>query len=452
MKVLLIAYHFPPAPAVGSLRAVKVARALRDRGHQVIVITARRPQDASTFRTQEEGIVVRTVKPLPGLRDIYNWFRKSKASGTAGNPASPTGKKWTAPAPGWKRFLLSLMWFPDDRHGFVIPALLVSLTQIVKGVNVVYTTVPPFSTYLVGLGLRLLTWRRWVIEVRDPWTPGTWKPHNTRTRVSDVIEAWLERRCFRTSSLIVCVSEGIASMCKASLPEGQHSKVVVVRNGIDKLSPPRRASEVSDQLVRIVYVGTVYYHRDPRPFLKAIANVRNEIGRPLSVEFVGDCRWFHDVSIEAEVQTLGIANIVTFRDWLPQVECQKIIENADILLLLAQNQPSQIPNKLYDYMGMRVPIIAFADSDGESARMLNSIGGHLVISSSDEEDVRRGVIAALQHVGKPNGQQAEATLRDWTSKSQMERLVRVLEGVGTSGKSTDPTGPATERSPEYSDS
>src|SRR5262245_29585940 len=39
-SVVLIAYHFPPDPAVGSLRAAKVARAFRDAGHRVDVVTA----------------------------------------------------------------------------------------------------------------------------------------------------------------------------------------------------------------------------------------------------------------------------------------------------------------------------------------------------------------------------------------------------------------------------
>ena len=40
MKVLLIAYHFPPDPAVGALRPGRIARVLADRGHEVRVLSS----------------------------------------------------------------------------------------------------------------------------------------------------------------------------------------------------------------------------------------------------------------------------------------------------------------------------------------------------------------------------------------------------------------------------
>ena len=65
MNVLLVAYNFPPDPLVGSLRAAKVASALREAGHRVDVVTARLPAERSDLRTRTDSFAVHTVRSVP---------------------------------------------------------------------------------------------------------------------------------------------------------------------------------------------------------------------------------------------------------------------------------------------------------------------------------------------------------------------------------------------------
>lgn len=428
MKILLIAYHFPPDRAVGGLRAAKVAEAFRQRGHEVKVITARLPEESSR-RSSAPGMLIRTVKPWPGPRDFWAWLKRSRQPKAPSAPASePTDPAPEKLKPGWKRFLLSLIWLPDDRQGFIVPALIAGLPRAWSGADIIYSSAPPFSSHIAALLVRWFSRKKLVIEFRDPWTANTWKPENSRTRVSEAIERWLERRCVNSAYRVVSVSSGIHNLMRQAYPRQPPDKFLVVRNGIEKLLNPRPRDQNGP--IRIVYVGTFYFHRDPRPFLRALAQVFPGVARGVRLSLVGQCRWFRGVSIEKEVEDLGLSAVVEFRDWVDRDECASIVNNADLLLLLAQKQPAQIPNKLYEYLGTRAPILAFADDNGESAEMLREVGGHVVITEDTPESIVRKVTLALDAAGQAGVPAENRILEEWTTQSQMTRLVAALEPRG----------------------
>ena len=107
----------------------------------------------------------------------------------------------------------------------------------------------------------------------------------------------------------------------------------------------------------------------------------------MRVDFAGECRSYDGVSVEGMVEELGLADVVHFHDWMPHAEAQALIRGADLLLMIALGQPLQVPNKLFDYLGTRVPMLAVVDADGESARMLRRVGGHHLIPVSQGERV-----------------------------------------------------------------
>jgi len=145
MRVLLLTYHFPPDPAVGSLRAAKVARAFLATGHRVDVVTARLPGETGTRTTTAAGLVVHPVPLLHSPRDlaasIMSLFSKRRRHGADGT----TSVEWTPQAhvASWKRLLSALIWLPDDRQGFILPAWREARRLARAGARLVYSTAPP---------------------------------------------------------------------------------------------------------------------------------------------------------------------------------------------------------------------------------------------------------------------------------------------------------------------
>lgn len=101
------------------------------------------------------------------------------------------------------------------------------------------------------------------------------------------------------------------------------------------------------------------------------------------------------------------------------------VRKADALLLLAVDQPDQVPNKLYEYLGARRPILAIADEDGETAEMLRMVGGHHLVSVNDAETIQRALSRLLDD-GRRGSVGDRARLYDWTVEVQMRRLVAAV--------------------------
>lgn len=435
MHVVLIAYHFPPDPAVGSLRAAKVARAFAGAGHRVDVVTARHPEDHGVRSSDIPGVTIHSVKPLPSPRDlsarIANCLSILRRRHSAADGRGQT--TWTPPThvAAWQRVLSSLLWLPDDRQGFIVPAWRMARRLVRSRSDLVYSTAPPYSPHLAGLLLKWTAGIRWVMELRDPWADNDQKPWWVRSHPTDAIDARLERLCVTRADLVVTVSEGIRRRVLERRPALGGSQVLVVRNGIGELSAIRSCPAQRERPVRIAYTGTFYYGRDPRSFLRGLAAIchKQRMGpEQIRVDFVGACRAVGPVSVEKEIQALGLTGLVHIHDWLPHAEAQAILEQAGVLLLLAQQQPDQIPNKLYEYLGCRRPILAFADANGETARMLQQVGGHYVVTGNDDAEVERALAAALASGGRGEVSGTdEVLLKEWTTDVQMQHLLAAVE-------------------------
>jgi hypothetical protein len=119
---------------------------------------------------------------------------------------------------------------------------------------------------------------------------------------------------------------------------------------------------------------------------------------------------------------------VRIQDWLSHAAAWAIVDEADVLLLLAQEQPDQIPNKLYEYLGGRRRILAFADANGETARMLRLVGGHQVVTGNDGAEVERALEAVLA-LETPNDTAGtnEMLLKEWTTDVQMQHILTAID-------------------------
>jgi glycosyltransferase involved in cell wall biosynthesis len=422
--VQMVTYHFPPDREVGALRPAKVARSFLDRGHTVNVVAG-----PGELIAHDAGLSVTRVPSSLDLRALLRGVRSLEpsrlSSSSKAAPPAVAEENWVPPdrVPGWKRWISSLVWLPDDRQGWILPAARAAVRGIRAGASILYTSAPPHSVHIAGLFAKWRTGVFWVAEFRDPWTDNPYKPAFVRSRWSDAVERWFERRCIRSADLIVVVTDSFAERLRARFPKELHEKIVVIRNGIDRLEPPRPANEPHGA-VELLYVGNLYHGRDPRLFFQALAALDREKRLPpgARVEFIGDCATFKGVPLATMLDEYGIRDRVVLRGRIPHAECLNRIAASDLLLLFAQDQPLQVPNKLYEYLGARHPIVAFVDPRGESERMLALAGGHFAISSGEPAHIEERLEAAFRAAQAPRTASPNPVVEQWTTDRQLAEL------------------------------
>jgi glycosyltransferase involved in cell wall biosynthesis len=425
MRILVVAYHYPPDPAVGAIRPAKIVRALEARGHDVQVIAAAGATPAN------DPPNVRRVRPMRNPREFYHSLKppaKRAAVEAAANAAS-AGAGVPKRVPAWRRHIFSFLWLPDDRQGFIWPAYRSArVLAREKPFDLIYTSAPPASVHLVGLLFSKATGVRWIEEFRDPWLDGVQKPWHVRSAISDAAERRLERACLKQASEVVTVTYTAGEKLDVKRKELSRPPTRVVLNGIDDIA--RVAAPVRSGPITAVHTGSLYAGRDPRALLSAVGELRRLgqlHGRGVVLEFIGDARWYGDVSVEGFAKAEGIEDVVQFRAAVPHAEIAKILAGADLLVLLAQQQPVQVPNKLYEYLGERKPILAFADDDGETAAMLRRGGRHFVVTERNGADAARIVREAFDAAGNGTWTPNDDQLEVWRTDRQMAALVSLVE-------------------------
>lgn len=435
--VLLLAHAYPPYPASGALRPEKIVRALRNRGHSVVVVTSKLASDRGATRVREPGLEVLPVRFLPNPRHLYvsvkaTAERMIRRGGHPDPRATPPSNAVPESFATWKRYLLSFLLLPDDQQGFIPSAVVRALPIIIRhGVDLLYTTGPVFSTHVAGLVLKRLTRVRWAAEFRDLWTqdPDRERMRHLQCQASVAIERWLERRFLLEADHVVAVSRGIMRHLMQRVNPAHHDRFILARNGITKLATHPTAP--TSHQMRALYLGSLGMQRDPRPFLRAVAALRERgflTRYQLTIDFVGNCDWYQDVPMRPFVASLGLSDVVRIRGWIPYQQGQQMVDEADLLLLFAQAQPDAVPNKLYEYLGTRRPILAFADDTGENAYLLRKAGGHHVITEHDGQPaIERAITAVIQDRAngtRPHGD--DTVLREWTTEHQMAQLLDAL--------------------------
>lgn len=426
MRILFLAYDFPPSRHVGAIRSERVVRALAARSHFVDVIARR--EGPATYPEIPNTRIHRVVA-LPSVIRMAAKLRDRLKPRASGKPPLTREPVTVRSSPRMIRTLESILRLPDEESGFVFPALLRALSVDLQNVDLVYSSGPPHSSHLVAATLAtLVPHLRWIAELRDPWADNV--TMETGTPTSDAITRWLERSTLSRADSVVTVTDRILEELNRRLGSSFPRHALVAYNGIHETTAPPPRARRGEAI--ILYAGSCYHKRDPRPFLEAAAQFLEK--RPLTaprlrVQFLGGCRSYNGQSLPEVVRTLGLEQSVDFLDWLPPSEARSRMANADLLLLLAKDQPAQVPNKLYDYLGARRPIIAVVDTDGESARILRQVTGHYLLSSNSTPDFLECLNAIFRDETLPTFTGSEKVLSRLTVRNQLARLVGHIEAV-----------------------
>ncbi len=362
MHILFLTDNFPPEVNAPASRTYEHCRVWAQRGHRITIITC-----APNF---PRGRV------FEGYRNSL--FRREQVDGME------VIRVWTyiTANEGFVRRIL-------DYLSFMVSAIVASVA--VRRVDIVVGTSPQFFTACAAFVVGTLKRRPWVFELRDLW-PETIKTvgamrDSAAIRLLEKLELFLYRR----ADAIVSVTRSFKRVLESRGVDP--SKIHVVTNGVDfgQFSPRPKDEELVRRLgvqgkFVVGYVGTHGMCQALETVVDAAGMLQDD---RIVFVLLGDGA--RKQALREAAVAKGIKNVL-FLDTVAKSEVPAFWSVLDVSLTHLQRSAlfqTVIPSKLFESMGMGIPILHGVD--GESAEIVRECGVGEVFRSEDSQDLANRV-------------------------------------------------------------
>lgn len=342
MHILFLTDNFPPEVNAPASRTFEHCREWVKAGHRVTVITC-----APNFPKGEvfEGYrnSLWRSEDVEGIQVIRVWSYITRNEGFA------------------KRIL--------DYMSFMVSAIIASL--FVRRVDVIVGTSPQFFTACAAYATSVVKRRPWIFELRDIW------PESIRAvgamkkeRLLDLLER-LELFLYRKATVVISVTNAFKkNLVDRGIDAG---KIFVVTNGVDtsRFSPipkdERLLAELNLQNRFVAgYIGTHGLAHGLDTVIDA-AKVMADLDPTGSVHFLLLGDGAHRDRLQGRVRDEAISNVL-FVETVSKDEVTRywsVLDASIIHLRRSELFKTVIPSKLFECMGMAVPVLHGVE--GESA-------------------------------------------------------------------------------------
>jgi glycosyltransferase involved in cell wall biosynthesis len=375
LKILLVAYHFPPIGGAGVQRAVKLARYLPEFGVTPRVLTAPgpednrwTPEDASLLAEVEDVEIVRVPGPPPTV---------------------------SASARRVNRLLA--------RRGAFIDWWIESIVREGRahggGISAIVAELGPYETAFGAARLSEALGVPWIAELQDPWAlDEMW-----------LYPSWLHRSIDRSrmrsvlagADAVVMNTPDAVNRLRSAFPELAGRRVVSIPNGYDAEDFATPRGRPPDGVFRIVHAGSL--HTDAGQRLRRTRALRRLLGgMPVPgvdmltrshVYLLGaldrllaeepslrgrlELHFFGTVTA-ADRAVAAHRDYVCFNGYRSHADTVAQLRRADLLFLPMQDLPAGIraglvPAKTYEYLASGTPILA-AVPPGDARDLLLASG------------------------------------------------------------------------------
>jgi glycosyltransferase involved in cell wall biosynthesis len=415
MKLLLVTLYFPPAGGGGVQRPLKFASHLPALGIETHVLA---PDDPKWVHEDVD-------LPLP----TQAWIHRARYLG-------PRSRRLADELHGRSGLDLALrrassvgrrLLLPDENVTWNATAIPKAISIVRReGIDVVLTTSPPGSVHLIGAAVQKATGAKWVADLRDSIVL---HPHRSvegaGARAKQKARAGVARLVARQADAIVAVSEAIAEETRAIEPRG---RVVTIANGSDFDDFAGLVYSRGDRF-RLTHAGSFFGKRDPKPFLRALAESGLE---DVTVRFVGDFR----PRDREFMESLGLGDRVEVIEYVPRRESLRLQRDSDALLLLIPEADGRgrgiLSGKVFEYLAAERPVLAVVPPDGAAAELVRETGAGLVAGPDDVPGIRDALLElhSRWRDGGLNGTPLTPEWRDKLSRaSRVEELAELLESL-----------------------
>jgi len=351
-RILVIAQYFPPVANSASVRAKSYLIGLARLGIIVDLITF----DHGIYPDEDDSLL--TNDEIPDTLNIYRVSSKKKKESTpsAHQPTSIKRPRKKVFRNMLKKFFYDFIAIPDGMWQWRKAAVYRG-KQLLKlhKYDLIFSMHEGPSSHLVAKKIHNRSEIRWITYWGDPWLDDPKKANANLARrnypVRRQIEGFLEKSVVKHSYKLLFTSPETSNYYQRKYSLNPLALDVVFR-GYDKddiLSYSQNGVFLDDDLIRITYAGIIHYPmRDVFPLVEALDELKakhRKLYDRLEFTFVGKIDDQKTVNALETHTNIILCGVVSFN------EAQMLLARSDIALLLGNKNSSQIPGKVYEYLG-----------------------------------------------------------------------------------------------------
>ncbi len=387
--ILYIALEFPPLNNTGTYRSLKFVKYLPDYGINPIVLTLDNRANENLFGKKFDSKLIDEIKDIEIHRLSIKKNIKYKNKSL--------------------KFLEVFFSFHDKIANRTWTNFKKKIHEIFSHnqIHAAVITFPPFSCEKYVLYLKIKYNVNIIVDFRDAWS--AWGNNLFPSYFHFRMIRKIERKVFGIADTIITVTNELKEKFIDIHGENIRDKIVVIPNGFDfelnnqKIYNPRINDE---NIIRIGYIGSFYYdpkletetskpwfkkrfyrllqftlneenwkYRSPFFFLKALENLilnKPEIKSKIVFEHIGSLPdWLPEMINDCNLQNNFISH-----GFKTHLEVKEIAMKFDYLLATSEKNlvgPHYcLPSKIFDYLELNKPIIAFVTPGSQLEFLKNS--------------------------------------------------------------------------------
>ena len=382
-KVLLVSYDFPPIGGGGVQRNVKYMKYLSRLGWDTNVLTIKERDfyvyDYSLLQEIPETTIHKadSLDPISVTYKIKKLFRKNSEK----NNQTETIVDESAWYVSIYRFVRDWFMFPDGFGGW-IPLAYKKGKEILKESqpDILFATFPHPTNALLTYFLHKKTKIPYVIDFRDAWLDDPYVLFPSF--IHKKLHSYWEAKILKNASKVIVYGDPLKDILEKKY-SFLGNNVEVITNGFDPEDFENIVPIVKNNKIRIVYSGAVYVDRRETyiNFIQAFSQLPDSLKLNFEIIFVGDkLKWATNL-IEEKLLT----DYISFTGYLQHSMALNYLASADIaLMFLKAGDEVALTGKIFEYLGLGLPVFACVEENGACANLLKSINhNQYVVSPSD---------------------------------------------------------------------
>jgi len=344
--VLMFAYHYPPENEIGGERPFRFSKYLSRLGYTCRVFTAADQTGRADPNTE--------FVPDPFFAD-----RRRKLLWQVERAV----RKIVLPAE------LGLQWSYLACHAARRYLQKQSNTSVT-----LFSTFPPFGSHLAAWQVAQWTDSPWIADFRDPMRNETF--NESISAFQRRVDQWLEQMIIRRANAVIANTSVALARWQEKYPSLK-ARGHLIWNGFD---PEDRVTPLPCSFgdCRVLsHTGELYSGRSATPILESIARLiaakRLPAGQ-VRVRFIGPMEREALPSKEFldSARNHGWLELVAQK--IPKLDALQFARSSDGLLLVQPQSRTQVPGKLFEYLQIGRPILAFIPPNSASQQLLEHSG------------------------------------------------------------------------------